>query len=76
MFYNENLPVEVEREQLTEWRGKITKKQKDQLKDIEARVGVPMAAMIRMALDSFLPKIKNSGFTEAGIKTGYLNKGY
>lgn len=76
MFYSEIMPLEVEKTKLVEWRGRITETQKEDLINIENQIGVPQAALVRMALDSFLPKISNSGFTLNGIKAGYLNGGY
>lgn len=76
MFYNENIPQIASKPTLVEWRGRITEKQKEDLINIENEIGVPQSALVRMALDSFLPKIKNSGFTLKGIKSGYLNGNY
>lgn len=76
MFYDERMPQEAARVDLVEGRYKITKEQKKRLKDIEERLNIPASALIRMALDSFLPKIANAGYTEKGIRAGYLNGGY
>lgn len=76
MFYNEDTPPIASKPVLVEWRGRITEQQKEDLINIENSTGVPQAALIRMALDTFLPKLGNSGFTEKGIRAGYLNKGY
>lgn len=76
MFYSEQIPLAVDKPKLTEWRGRITENQKKMLVDFEARLNIPSSALVRMALDSFLPKLANSGFTEKGIRAGYLNKGY
>lgn len=59
MFYNEKVPLIAAKPELTEWRGKITKSQKQALLDVEAETGVPVAALVRMALASFLPTTKN-----------------
>lgn len=61
---------------LIEVRVRITKEQIECLEYLEQRYGIPQSSLVRMALDSFLPKIKNSGFTEAGIRSGYLNGKY
>jgi Zn-dependent peptidase ImmA (M78 family) len=76
MFYNEQMPLVSAKVLLIEGRYKTTKGQKDQMLKLEKELGVPQSALIRMALDSFLPKIQNNGFTEKGIRAGYLNKGY
>lgn len=76
MFYSENLPSKAARPALKERRVKITVDQDEDLSDFEKRLNIPASALVRMALDSFLPKIANSGFTEKGIRAGYLNKGY
>lgn len=76
MFYNENIPLKAAKPILVEWRGRIEEKQKNQLIDFEERLGIPQAVLIRMALDTFLPKLGNSGFSEKGIRAGYLNRGY
>lgn len=76
MFYNENMPHSVAKEIHVEGRYKTTLTQKEWLVDFEKRLGVPQSALIRMALDSFIPKVSNSGFTEKGIKAGYLNGNY
>ena len=76
MFYSENVPRVAAKPALVEGRYKITETQKEQLKSLEDRLHIPASALIRMALDSFLPKISNSGFSEKGIKAGYLNGNY
>ena len=76
MFYSENMPLTTAKPVLIEGRYKITSDQKKRLKDLEERLSIPASALIRMALDSFLPKINNSGFSEKGIKAGYLNGNY
>lgn len=76
MFYSENVPLVAAKPDLIEGRYKITRKQKERLKELEDRLHIPASALIRMALDSFLPKINNSGFSEKGIKAGYLNGNY
>ena len=76
MTYNGDLPFAAAKESLTEWRGKITTAQREQMQDIELRTGVPVAALVRMALDVFLPKMNNNRFTEEGIRHTYLTKKY
>lgn len=76
MFYDENMPLISAKPALVEGRYKTTVLQKKELSRFESELGIPQSAIIRMALDSFLPKLQNSGFTEKGIKAGYLNKRY
>ena len=76
MFYNEHFPLTAAKPALIEGRYKITVSQKERLKELEEKLNIPASVLIRMALDSFLPKIKNSGFSEKGIKAGYLNGNY
>lgn len=76
MFYSENVPLIPAKPVLIEGRYKTTKEQKEQLIQLEKDLGIPQSALIRMALTVFLPAIKNNGYTEKGIKTGYLNGNY
>ena len=76
MFYNEKMPLVAAKPVLVEGRYKTTKHQKDELIRVENELKIPQSAIIRMALDCFLPKLLNNQFTEKGIKAGYLNKGY
>lgn len=76
MFYSENVPQLAAKVALVEGRYKVTKQQKQKLKELEDRLHIPASALVRMALDCFLPKTNNQGFTENGIKAGYLNGNY
>ena len=76
MFYNEKTPLRKGRKTLIEVRTKVTQEQKTQLQDMESRLSIPVAILIRMALDSFLPKVKNSGFSEDGILNGFIDGNY
>jgi hypothetical protein len=76
MFYSENVPLIAAKKPLKERRVKITVEQDNRLTELEEKINVPASVLVRMALDSFLPKIANSGFTEKGIKAGYLNGNY
>jgi len=49
-------------------RYKVTKAQDDKLLEIERELNIPPSAIVRMALNTFLPKLKDSGFKYAGIK--------
>lgn len=76
MFYSENVPQIAAKPALIEGRYKITAQQKERLKELEERLHIPASALMRMALDCFLPKTNNQGFTEKGIKAGYMNGNY
>lgn len=54
--------------ELTEWRGRITKEQKEKLQELERDLKIPQAALVRMALKTFLPFTKNRGFKSEGIR--------
>lgn len=76
MFCTDKMPLEAAKISLVEGRYKITEVQKRKLKDLEDRLNIPASTLVRMALDCFLPKVVNAGYTENGIKTGYLNGRY
>ena len=76
MFYSENVPQIAAKKALVEGRYKVTEEQKQQLKALEKRLHIPASVFVRMALDCFIPKTANQGFTEKGIKAGYLNGNY
>lgn len=46
----------------------ITTQQSAQLKLIKEELGIPPSAIIRLALNTFLPKLRDAGFKYAGIK--------
>lgn len=58
----------VEENELIEWRGRISKKQKRQLAELEKELNIPQAALVRMALKTFLPLTENRGYKKEGIK--------
>lgn len=74
MFYNENMPLTAATQRLIERRVKFTESQDKELINLSQRVNVPYAALIRMAVDAFIPRTGNCGFTDKGIKAGYLSK--
>jgi len=76
MFYNEQLPLIAAKKILKERRVKITEDQDRKLIELEAEINIPASALVRMALDCFLPKLENNGYTKKGIKAGYLNGNY
>lgn len=49
-------------------RYKVTKVQDDKLLEIERELNIPPSAIVRLALNSFLPKLRDQGFKYAGIK--------
>ena len=49
-------------------RYKVTKAQDDKLLEIERELNIPPSAIIRLALNTFLPKLRDAGFKYAGIK--------
>jgi len=49
-------------------RYKVTKSMDDALLEIERELNIPPSAIVRLALNCFLPKTKDSGFKYEGIK--------
>lgn len=49
-------------------RYKVTEAQDQKLMEIERELGISPSAIVRLALNTFLPKIKDEGFKYAGIK--------
>ncbi len=49
-------------------RYKVTKAQDDKLLEIEEQLNIPPSAIVRLALDCFLPKVKNENYKYEGIK--------
>lgn len=76
MFYSEESTQIMSKPVLIEGRYKTTEKQKIWLREAEKELGIPQSALIRMALDSFIPKTENCGYTKRGIRNGYLNGNY
>lgn len=46
----------------------ITEKQSLKLREIKEELGIPPSAMVRLALNIFLPKVKDENFRYGGIK--------
>lgn len=67
MAYKRNYTHIVEEDILTEWRGRIKQSQQKRLKELETKLNIPQAALVRLALDCFLPKIRNENYKEEGI---------
>lgn len=76
MNYNDLTPPQAAKKRLVERRIKITQRQDDKLKELSGRIDVPTAVLVRMAIDAFIPRLTNMGFTEKGIKNSYLNNNY
>ena len=53
---------------LVEWRGRIKEDQLNKLKYFDDAHGIPQAAIVRLALECFFPKLTNMNFKEEGIK--------
>lgn len=49
-------------------RYKVTKQMDDALNEIERELNIPPSAIVRLALNTFLPKVKDSHFKYEGIK--------
>ena len=46
----------------------ITEQQSKKLKEIKAELNIPQSAIVRLALNCFLPKVRDENFKYAGIK--------
>lgn len=49
-------------------RYKVTKSMDDTLNEIERELNIPPSAIVRLALNTFLPKVKDSHYKYEGIK--------
>ena len=63
----DNLMAQTETITVTK-RYKITKAQDNKLLEIERELNIPPSAMVRLALNIILPKLRDEGFKYAGIK--------
>jgi hypothetical protein len=70
MNYNNDQPEFLTKEavKIVNKRFDITEKQYHQLLDIEDMLKIPPSAIVRISLDTFLPKMKDNYFRYAGIK--------
>lgn len=70
MTYNENMPEFMAKSATTyvNERVDITTQQSAKLKEIKEQLGIPPSAIVRLALNCFLPKVKDDNFKYAGIK--------
>ena len=70
MSYNKDMPEFMAKTAVNyvNKRFDITEKQYSKLKEIEDELKRPPSAMVRLALNIILPKLKDEGFKYAGIK--------
>lgn len=70
MSYNNNVPEFMAKTAVTyvNERVDITVEQSHKLKEIKEQLNIPPSAIIRLALNCFLPKIKDENFKYGGIK--------
>ena len=70
MNYNKDLPEFMAKPSVNyvNERFDITVKQSEQLKEIKEQLNIPPSAIIRLALNCFLPKIRDENFKYGGIK--------
>jgi len=70
MSYNNGVPEFMAKTPTTyvNERVDLTTQQSAQLKLIKEELGIPPSAIIRLALNTFLPKLRDAGFKYAGIK--------
>lgn len=71
MFYKETSTQTEAKPPLIERRTKYTPNQIARLEQLSEETGVPFTALVRMAVNSFLPKMGNMNYTAKGIKEGY-----
>ena len=70
MGYNDDVPEFMAKDAVNyvNKRFDITEKQYNKLKEIEEELKIPSSAIVRLALNTFLPKLRDEGFKYAGIK--------
>jgi hypothetical protein len=70
MSYKDNLPDFLSKPAVNyvNKRFDITNQQYNKLKEIEEELKIPASAIIRLALNTFLPKLRDEGFKYGGIK--------
>jgi len=70
MSYKQNVPEFMAKPAVTyvNERFDITTKQSEKLREIKEELGIPPSAMVRLALNIILPKLRDEGFKYAGIK--------
>lgn len=75
MNYKEELPEFMAKNvtNLVNKRFDITESQYEKLMEIYEQLKIPPSAIVRIALDTFLPKTKNNYFRYAGIMDVWNN---
>lgn len=70
MAYKEDVPEFMAKTATTyvNERFDITEKQSLKLREIKEELGITPSAMVRLALNIILPKLRDEGFKYAGIK--------
>ena len=70
MSYNNQLPEFMAKAAVNyvNERFDITVKQSGKLKEIKEQLNIPPSAIIRLALNCFLPKVRDENFKYGGIK--------
>lgn len=70
MGYNNDMPEFMAKisVNLVNKRFDITEKQAEKLKEIEDHLKIPPSAIVRIALNCFLPKTRDEGFRYGGIR--------
>ena len=70
MSYNTNMPEFMAKPAINyvNERVDLTTQQSAQLKLIKEELGIPPSAIIRLDLNTFLPKLRDAGFKYSGIK--------
>ncbi|MEO6707194.1 MAG: hypothetical protein ABIN04_15250 [Ginsengibacter sp.] len=70
MSYKEELPEFMAKSYVNyvNKRFDITQAQYDKLREIEDELKIPSSAIVRLAINCFLPKLRDQGFTYGGIR--------
>lgn len=70
MSYDNNLPDFMAKSAVNyvNERFDITEAQSEKLKEIKAELNIPPSAIVRLALNCFLPKVRDENFKYGGIK--------
>lgn len=68
MELEELFAADSDKPQRSERRIRLNDNHWQRLDELERKHGIPVAAMIRLAIDCFLPKLSNMNFKEEGIK--------
>ena len=70
MSYNNDMPEFLKKDAVNyvNERFDITEDQSNRLRDYKERLKIPPSAIVRIALDCFLPRLSNMNFKEEGIK--------